>query len=110
MLENIISLSLIGIVSSLVVCVFSTSIFCLDKSYKTVDMLNLANQELRNIQYFVDNSEAELKEETSEKNIKGFSIQSNIAKKDGYLNCYSVDIKVKYKDKEIKLDSYVVKN
>lgn len=110
MLENIISLSLIGLASSLVVCVFSTSVFCLDKSYKTVDMLNIAKQELCNIQYLVDNYNEELKEETIEKNIKNFFIKSKISKKEGYLNCYSVDIRVNYKDKKIKLESYVVKN
>lgn len=107
-LENVIALSLIGLISSLVVCVFSTSIFCINKSYRSTDMLNIAKKEMCAIEYSIDNTDVE--EEYVTKTIKDYGIDYKIKKSDKYYNCYKVDVTVRHKDKEIKLNSYVVKN
>ena len=107
-LENIISLSLIGLISSLVVCVFSTSIFCLKKSYNTTHMLNIAKKEMNNVEYAIDNIDIE--DEYYSREEKEYSIGCKIFKEDEYYNCYKIDITVTSKDEKVKLNSYVVKN
>lgn len=107
-LENVISLSLIGLISSLVVSVLSTSIFCISRSYKSTEMLNIAKKEMCDIVYSIDNTDVE--EEHSKKMIKDYEIDYKIEKSDKYYNCYKVDIAVRHKDKEVKLNSYVVKS
>ena len=56
----------------------------------------------------IDNKDVE--EEHSKKMIKDYEIDYKIEKSDKYYNCYKVDIAVRHKDKEVKLNSYVVKS
>jgi hypothetical protein len=109
-LENVISLSLIGLISSLVVCVFSTSIFCLKKSYNTTHMLNIAKKEMNNIEYAIDNFDVDILDEYYSREEKEYSIDCKIIRKDEYYNCYKIDITVANKGEKVKLNSYVVKN
>jgi type II secretory pathway pseudopilin PulG len=108
-LENIVALSLIGVISSLVVCVFSTSVFNLNKSKQTGQMINLAKNEMCNIEYQMKNNNENLCENTS-KSIDRYSINSKIIKVPDYYECYKVLVSVKCNKKEIIIKSYVVRN
>lgn len=107
-LENIISLSLIGIMTSLVVSIFSTSVFNLKKSYDINKMINLAKNEMYSIEYEIQNYE-EKNLKSDSKNIEGYTIKSEIIKERNYRNCYRVSICVTCSQKELTIDSYVVR-
>ncbi|WP_250673070.1 type II secretion system protein [Paraclostridium ghonii] len=109
-LENIVALSLIGIISSLVVSVFSTSVFNLKKNQQTNQMINLAKNEMSNIEYKMQNNNEENLYENASKTIDEYSINSKIIKNQDYYECYKVSVSVKYYEKEIIIDSYVVRN
>lgn len=108
-LENIVSLSLIGIMASLVVSIFSTSVFNLKKSYNTNKMINLAKKEMCNIEYEIQNNKEENLLKRTSKNIEGCSIRSEIIKERNYFNCYRVSVCIICYEKEIEMNSYVVR-
>lgn len=109
-LENIVALSLIGVISSLVVCVFSTSVFNLNKSKQTSQMINLAKNEMCNIEYKMKNNNNENLCENTNKFIDEYSINSKIIKVPDYYECYEALVRVKCNKKEIIIKSYVVRN
>ena len=109
-LENIISLSLIAIISSLVVSVFSTSIFCLSKSNKKVEMANLANKEICKLQQMLDDNELGTENILKNKTLNEFDIKYSINKIEDFLDCYKISIIVKNENERRNLNSYVVKN
>lgn len=108
-LENIIALSLIIIMTSLVGTVFSTSVLNLKNTYKKDKMINLANKEMAIIEYEIKHSNDEDIIKSSEKNIDGFNIKSCITKKYDYYNCYKISVRIKNNKKQIELNNYVVK-
>lgn len=109
-LENIVALSLIGIISSLVVSVFSTSVFNLKKTQQTNQMINLAKNEMSNIEYKMQNKNEEDVWRNDSKTIDEYFINSKIIKNQDYYECYKVSVSVKCYEKEIIIDSYVVRN
>lgn len=109
-LENIISLSIIGLISSLVVSVFSTSVFYLEKSYKSNEMINIGKNKLYETEYRIENSEEEVKCINYDENINGYNVNCNIKENDKYYNCYDIKVLVNHGDKKIELNSYVVRN
>lgn len=108
-LENIIALSLIGIMASLVVSVFSTSVFNLKKSYKIDQMLNLAKREMCFIEYKIQNNNEENLSKIDDKNINGLNIKSSITKEKDLFNCYKVYINVSDNENKISIYNYVVR-
>lgn len=109
-LENIISLSLIAIISSLVVSVFSTSIFCLSKSNQKVKMANLANEEICKLKQMLDDDELGKENILKNKTLNKFDIQYSINKIEDFIDCYKISVIVKNENERINLNSYVVKN
>ncbi|GAA0105528.1 hypothetical protein UT300013_21520 [Paraclostridium sordellii] len=109
-LENIISLSLIAIISSLVVSIFSTSIFCLSKSNQKVKMANLANEEICKLQQMLDDDELDKENILKNKTLNKFDIQYSINKIEDFIDCYKISVIVKNENERINLNSYVVKN
>ena len=108
-LENIVSLSLIGIMASLVVSMFSTSVFNLEKSYNTSEMINLAKKEMCSIEYGIQNNKEENLFKRTSKNIEGYTVKSEVIKERDYFNCYRVSVCVSSEDKKMMIDSYVVR-
>lgn len=109
-LENIISLSIVALISSLVVIVFSTSIFCIEKSKNKLAMLNIAKSEINKL--YNDMSNKKNLYNTSDfnsKEVDGFIVESNITSILDYYNCYKLSILVKSEDDEIKIESYMVR-
>ena len=104
-LENLIALSIVALISSLVVSIFSTSIFCLNKFKTKQQMINIAKSQINNItEYNID----ELYDES--KIVDGYEVISKFTKLIDYYNCYKVIILVKSKEDEIKIESYMVKS
>ncbi|MGL5651915.1 MAG: hypothetical protein ACRDDE_09165 [Paraclostridium sp.] len=108
-LENIVALSLIGIMASLVVSIFSTSVFNLKKSYDTTQMINLAKKEMGNIEYEIQNNKEENLFKRTSKNIEGCTVKSEVIKERDYFNCYRVSVYVSCCEREIIIGSYVVR-
>lgn len=108
-LENIVSLSLIGIMASLVVSIFSTSVFNLEKSYNTSEMINLAKKEMCSIEDVIQNNKEENLFKRTSKNIEGYNVKSEVIKERDYFNCYRVSVCVSCEEKEMIIDSYVVR-
>lgn len=108
-LENIVSLSLIGIMASLVVSIFSTSVFNLEKSYNTSKMINLAKKEMCSIEDVIQNNKEENLFKRTSKNIEGYNVKSEVIKERDYFNCYRVSVCVSCEDKKMMIDSYVVR-
>ncbi len=108
-LENIVSLSLIGIMASLVVSIFSTSVFNLGKSYNTSKMINLAKKEMCSIEDVIQNNKEENLFKRTSKNIEGYNVKSEVIKERDYFNCYRVSVCVSCEEKEMIIDSYVVR-
>lgn len=108
-LENIVSLSLIGIMASLVVSIFSTSVFNLEKSYNTSKMINLAKKEMCSIEDVIQNNKEENLFKRTSKNIEGYNVKSEVIKERDYFNCYRVSVCVSCEEKEMIIDSYVVR-
>ena len=102
-LENIISLSLIAIISSLVVS-------CLSKSNKKVEMANLANKEICKLQQMLDDNELGTENILKNKTLNEFDIKYSINKIEDFLDCYKISVIVKNENARINLNSYVVKN
>ena len=104
-LENLIALSIVALISSLVVSIFSTSIFYLNKFKTKQQMINIAKSQINNItEYNID----ELYDES--KIVDGYEVRSKFIKLIDYYNCYKVIILVKSKEDEIKIESYMVKS
>ncbi len=108
-LENIISLSIIGLISSLVVSVFSTSVFYLEKSYESNEMINIGKNKLYETEYLIENSAEEVKSKNYYEKISGYSVNCNIKENDKYYKCYDIKVLVNHGDKKIELNSYVVR-
>lgn len=108
-LENIVSLSLIGIMASLVVSIFSTSVFNLGKSYNTSKMINLAKKEMCSIEDVIQNNKEENLFKRTSKNIEGYTVKSEVIKERDNFNCYRVSVCVSCEEKEMMIDSYVVR-
>lgn len=108
-LENIVSLSLIGIMASLVVSIFSTSVFNLEKSYNTSKMINLAKKEMCSIEDVIQNNKEENLFKRTSKNIEGYNVKSEVIKERDNFNCYRVSVCVSCEEKEMMIDSYVVR-
>ncbi|WP_195335710.1 type II secretion system protein [Paraclostridium bifermentans] len=108
-LENIVSLSLIGIMASLVVSIFSTSVFNLEKSYNTSKMINLAKKEMCSIEDVIQNNKEENLFKRTSKNIEGYTVKSEVIKERDNFNCYRVSVCVSCEEKEMMIDSYVVR-
>ena len=109
-LENIKSLSIVSLISSLVVIVFSTSISCIEKSKNKLAMLNIAKSEIDKLHKDMSNKKNLYNtSDFNSKEIDGFIVESNIASTIDYYNCYKLSILVKSEDDEIKIESYMVK-
>lgn len=108
-LENIISLSIIGLISSLVVSIFSTSVFYLEKSYEVNEMINIGKDKLYETEYWIENSVEEVNYRNYDEKISDYNVNCNIKENDKYYNCYDIKVLVKRGDKKIELNSYVVR-
>lgn len=108
-LENIVALSLIGIMASLVVSIFSTSVFNLKKSYDTTQMINLAKKEMCSIEYEIQKNKEENIFKRTSKNIEGYTVKSEVIKERNYFNCYRISICVSCCERKMVVDSYVVR-
>ncbi|MFR3499084.1 MAG: hypothetical protein ACLTT7_08715 [Paraclostridium bifermentans] len=108
-LENIVSLSLIGIMASLVVSIFSTSVFNLEKSYNASKMINLAKKEMCSIEDVIQNNKEENLFKRTSKNIEGYTVKSEVIKERDCFNCYRVSVCVSCEEEEMMIDSYVVR-
>ncbi|MGL5715570.1 MAG: type II secretion system protein [Paraclostridium sp.] len=108
-LENIIALSILGLTSSIVISVFSTSIISIKNSKNKIEMLNIAKTEIDSLKHGIhENKEQILNNNIKEQEI--YEIETDIYQKEDYYNCYKITVRVKTKKEEIKLESYMVKN
>lgn len=106
-LENLIALSIIALISSLVVSIFSTSIFCINKFKSKQQMINIAKSEINKIENY------NLDEENlyyENKIIDGYEVERKLTKVIHYYNCYKVSVLVRKEKDEITIESYMVKN
>lgn len=106
-IENLISMSIIALISSLVVSIFSTSIFCLNKFKTKQQMINIAKSEMHKLyKYDMDKN----KYDNIIKQIGGYEVQVKINLLTGYDDCYKFIVFVQSENDKVHLESYMVRN
>ncbi|MGL4796773.1 MAG: hypothetical protein ACRC1Y_01980 [Paraclostridium sp.] len=109
-IENLIALCIVALISSLVVSIFSTSIFCINKFKTKQQMINIAKSEINKINKddsYIDKLYSNLNEEN--KVIDGYTVESGVDSMIDYYNCYKIKVLVKSEIDEIKIESYMVR-
>lgn len=102
-IENVISMSIMVLISSLVVSIFSTSIFCVNKFKIKQQMINIAKSEMNKFRSYE-------KHENTYKEIDGYKVDQKVTSLMDYYNCYKFSILVESENDKVQLESYMVKN